>query len=159
MFPSPGIKGADLKVGRGTLVEERLDAYEPVRDRRASIEGDERSISPYPDDQNHLDTKNKKMKTGERGISMNQSGGLKVATIVVMAMLGFSTLAVGMQLSSGGTAAVTHSQTDAKSDNQGKNQTDSACDALTKGIADTSVRNLATMTDVSVQRLCPATAN
>jgi hypothetical protein len=74
---------------------------------------------------------------------MNQSGGLKIATILVMTILGFSTLAVGLQLSTGGTAAVTHNQTATKSAAQGVNETNSACEIVTVGITDLTVRNSA----------------
>jgi hypothetical protein len=76
--------------------------------------------------------KKKEIQNGGKGMSMNQSGGLKIATILVMAILGFSTLAVGVQLSSGGSAAVTHDQTGTKSDAQGYNQTqtsDKVCES------------------------------
>ncbi|HEY3421494.1 MAG TPA: hypothetical protein VGK23_13160 [Methanomassiliicoccales archaeon] len=83
---------------------------------------------------------------------MNQSGGLKIATIIVMAILGFSTLAVGLQLSSGGTAAVTHNQTATKSGAQEQNQTDSVCTTLTSGITDLTVENSALSDGASLQR-------
>ncbi len=67
---------------------------------------------------------------------MDQSGGLKIAAVLVLAMLGFSTLAVGVQLSSGGSDAVTHDQTATQTGTQGVNQTDSACLALTTGSCD-----------------------
>jgi hypothetical protein len=77
---------------------------------------------------------------------MNQSGGLKIATIIVMAMLGFSTLAVGMQLSSSGSEAATQNQTTAKSEAQGYNQTSSTSDpscVISGGFTDLTVRNSA----------------
>lgn len=87
---------------------------------------------------------------GERGVSMNQSGGLKIATVLVIAVLGFSTLAVGMQLSTIDTTAATHDQTETRSANQG-NQTSSPADAPSAE-ADTIVCSSAFLYGIAPQR-------
>lgn len=87
---------------------------------------------------------------------MNGTGGLRIATILVVFTLGLSTLAVGVQLSSGGTTASTHNQDTTNPGVQPASATSGMQRSL-NGTGDIAPRNSTFSDGISPQDACPAT--